>query len=37
MSDGVFDMTAHLTITLGSASTKAVNETMVVVSIIDSD
>ena len=37
MSDGVFSMTADLTITLGSASTKTVSETIVVVSIIDSD
>lgn len=37
MSDGVFSMPADLTITLGSARTKIVNEIMAMVSTIDSD
>lgn len=37
MSDGVFNMSADLTITIGSASTKIVNETMVVFLSIHSD
>lgn len=37
MSDGVFKMSADLTITIGSASAKAVNETIVVASVIESN